>query len=484
MLRISTSKRLVMGLNAGASLIFAAGLVVMVNYIAHKHSLRADLGRTRCFTLSGGTRRLLEKLEDDVDVMILAGRERARLRDAELLLSMYEHVSDKIRVEYIDPHRDPGRARELVLAHGLVEPDVVIMASGGRRRVVKLDDMFGRYIPTDEPAQAGGLSGFRGESEISSAIQCLVEIDRPVVYFLAGHGEARIDDYDQHFGYSMIARAMRGENITVTTLMLGETASVPPDCDALVIAGPRRALARAELDIVRSYLNDAGRMLLMLDAGFKTGLEELLADWGLEPGNDRVVGPSLTGRELVVTEYGEHDITRGMRNVRSILNMPQSVRLLAAEDSNNAASADRPAVTVLACSTESGWADMTPERSPAVFDPDVDLRGPVPVAVAVERGMLPHAGVGLRPTRMVVVGDSSMVSNAALLSGYNTDLFFNALNWLLEREQALGIETGKPAGKRVATTLGRAQAALWIMAAGLPAAACWLGLMVWIARWK
>jgi ABC-type uncharacterized transport system involved in gliding motility auxiliary subunit len=92
--------------------------------------------------------------------------------------------------------------------------------------------------------------------------------------------------------------------------------------------------------------------------------------------------------------------------------------------------------------------------------------------------------VELQPTRMVIVGDSVLVANGALLGGYNTDFFMNALNWLLERNETLTIASREPATIQVALDRDHLRQLSALVVAGLPGLVVLLGLMVWAHRRK
>ncbi len=477
-----SGKRFSVGVNAGASLLLAAALALMLNHISSKHWLRMDLSRSQYFGLSEGSVRLLQNLESDVDVILLAGSEHGLARDARILLAEYGHASNRIRVEYVDPNRDLSRTRELALDHYVDSSDIIILISGSRRRIVSLDELADYDYSSADAGLPIRIAAFRGEQVISSALQSLAAMQDPVVYFLSGHGEARIDSYDQYFGYSIIARMLRRENMQVRSFSFDDNAGVPADCAVLVVAGPSKRLARSEVDMLGSYLANAGRLLLMLDSGTETGLEDMLTEWGLLLADDRVVGATLTGRELMVSEYGDHEITRYLNNTRTVMNVPRSIRLAAPDEYDGAAAADRPLLTILASCSSRGWAEMTPDQNPPVFDPGIDHPGPVPVAVAVEMGALHGVDVELKSTRMVVLGDSSMVSNGALLAGYNTELFISALNWLLERRISLDISPKQPVVLRVMMTLAQARLACWLVSVAVPAVVLCVGCLVWLVR--
>ena len=145
--------------------------------------------------------------------------------------------------------------------------------------------------------------------------------------------------------------------------------------------------------------------------------------------------------------------------------------------------ADKPVVIPLALTSE-GWAEMNLNQSPPRFDVDVDRRGPISIAVAVERGSFSAIDMNLRPTRMVVIGDSDFVSNGALKTGAggNTDFFLSAVNWLLEREALMAIAPKAPVDVRLDMDEKRARQAFAFMVVALPGLVALFGIFVWIKR--
>jgi ABC-type uncharacterized transport system involved in gliding motility auxiliary subunit len=299
--------------------------------------------------------------------------------------------------------------------------------------------------------------------------------EAPVVYFLAGHGEHRVDDFDEQTGYSRIARILRRDNVEVRSLLLAETQGVPKDCGALVIAGPSRAVLGPEIEMLRTYLEKNGRVLALLDPRGATGLEDLLNEWGVRVCPDAAVGDrrrTLTGRELVVMEYAEHAVTHGLENVMSVFYMPRCIEPADAGAAAKEAAADRPRVTSLIKTSERAWGNADLTERPPVFTPGTDRRGPVSIAVAVERGTVPGIDVEIEPTRLVVIGDSYFVANGALggAAGGNADVFLNAVNWLLEREALLGVAPRMP--WQAALDMGSREMKLAFLVVGLALPGC------------
>lgn len=471
------------GLNAWVALGLSALMVLMVNYLANNHPLRFDLSRVRHYALTAETRSLLDRLPTDIRVVVFMSGDQELYRDVQSLLREYTYASERLLVEYVDPHRDMVRSKELALQYDLREPNVIVLDTGTRRRIVPAADLADYdYTPT-LAGRAKVLRRFCGEQALSTALQSLLQARKPVVYFLAGHGERQTDNFDPYTGYSIIARTMEKNNLEIKPLSFSSVNAVPADSDALIVAGPTKRLTRLETDMIKAYLNNHGRLLLLLDPGADSGLEEMLALWGVRLGSDRVVSSATAGRQLLVTDYKEHPITTRLKNVTTIFTMPRSVQPLVGTNSAADKPADKPRVTVLASSSDQGWAELSVNQNPPKFDPGVDQPGPVPVAVAVEKGV-PGMEVELQPTRLVVVGDSVLIANGALLGGYNSDFFMNALNWLLERTETLTIAAREPATIQVALDRGHLRRISALVVAGLPGLAILLGIIVWAHRRK
>jgi len=439
-------RRWAAGVNTGAALLLALVVLGMVNYLAHRHlDLRRDLSARTYYRLSDKTAALFRSLEGTVHVVVLFQHSHPRFRDIRNLLKEYEYEAARagtmrLEIEFVDPDRDLARTRELARKYDVSEANVVAFEYGGRRKYVGADDLVDFEVALDKGRAFKRMTGFRGEQAFSSAIQSVAQAATPTVFFLVGHGEHDIEESSQPGGYAKVARLLRRDNVEVQPLLMAQHRGIPTNCSALIVAGPSRALPQAEIDMLSDYLNRNGRVLFMLDAGVTTGLEKMLEAWGVKLAQDVVVGLTLTGRELVVANYGNHPVTRLLRKVTTLFYAPRSVEPI--WNDNAAARADRPLVSILAINTANGWAETDPTQSPPRFDADADRRGPISVAVAVEKGLQGSLGVAVKPTRLIVIGDSAFVSNGALTSGIggNTDLFLSAVNWLTEEEQIITID--------------------------------------------
>jgi len=476
-------KRALIGGNVLLVVVLAGLLAVTTNYLAVKHRVRFDFSPDRYYTLSGATLNMLGHLSGAMKATVFLDMNHELFSDIKRLLKEYEYASEKFKAEYVDPHRDIARAKELALQYNIPGPGVIVFHANDKTKLVSAGELATYDYAPILSGHPKIMASFRGEQVFSSAIYSLIQDKKPVVYFLSGHGEHRIDDFSQYAGYSMIGRLLEKGNINAKTLQLADSPSIPKDCDVLVIGGLKRPLTHVEAEIIKKYLDDSGRLLLMANTGMETGLEKTLETWGVRLGSDRVVGTTLTGRDLLVNNYGAHPITEPLKNMTTIFNLPRSVQPLAPAGQSADQSADKPRVVILAANSDEGWAEMSYYQNPPKFDAGVDRAGPVPVAVAVEKGNLP-VDVEIKPTRLVIIGDSTFISNGALLAGYSPDFFINSLNWLLERKDTPTFAPKIPSKIRLNVDRKRLQSAYIATIVIMPALVALMGLVVSLRRRK
>jgi len=482
-------KRILSNLNKVASVVLALVVVLLVNFIALRNPFRVDLSGRQYYSLSEKTTNLLAGLDQRVDVTVFFQEEHKLFMDIENLLEEYQYQSRNIHVEWVDPARDLAQTEKLAKQYGLTEAQVVVFDIAGKSKVVHQADLADSKMVKGrrEPV----LSAFKGEQAFSSAIHGLMQGETPMVYFLVGHGERRVTEFDQINGYSGIGTLIVRDNLELKELMLASEKRIPADAAALVIAGPSKVMSAAEIEMIEDYLSRSGRVLVLLDALKETGLEPMLRRWGVALRNDFVLDPenTLKGSDVYVRTYYEHPITMRMGDAGARFHLPRSVEPLIADDSNTPAD-DRPVVVELAMTSEKSWSEMQVNESSAKYDEDTgdlragDLRGPISLAVAVERGATQKMlDVQIHPSRMVVFGDSDFVSNGALTGG-DQDLFMSALNWLLDREELMAIAPKPIEEVKLSLTRKQLHNLFWINVAGIPALAVVGGLLVWFRRRK
>lgn len=475
-------------LNLAVTLVLLGMLFILVNYIAGRRYARLDVTRTKLSALSPKTIQVLKQLRDPISIIVFyqpqseEGSSTALSPLIEDLLKEYERYASRLTVERVDPYRDRARAEQLAKQFEIDRLNLVIFQSGTRHKYLSDADLADYDYSTLSTTGAPLLRAFKGEDAFTSAILNVTQATQPLVWATTGHGEKAIDDHEPT-GLSALKKRLEQENMRVEPAALLERTAIPAEVSAVVIAGPTRRFAEAELLLLQAYLERGGRVLAMIDPMDDSGLDGLLARWGLELGHDVVVDPArqlpfVSAANLFVTAYTQHPIVEHMQTLMTLFPLARSVTVGKAAEGLQA--------TALAMTSPKGWGETAPETSPFRFDEHADTKGPVSIAAAVESqaGDRTPTTVGVaRPTaRLVVIGDSDFVSNGQLSNAGNGDLALACLHWLAAQEQLIGISPKPFESTRLNLMAGQMSVIFWFSIALLPCTALALGAAMWWQR--
>jgi ABC-type transport system involved in multi-copper enzyme maturation permease subunit len=447
-------------MNMAVSFVLAALLVVLVNYISLRHGMQANWSVSDAGGMTEQSRKVLAGLKAPAEVTLLASSGERVVPSVVRILDQYRQASPLLKVRVVDPDTDLSGTRDLVSRFRLRETGVLVVECGRRWKVLPLAAFASKGGGAIRPGQRGGVFLSNLERGLASTLYTLAQEAPPVVYFLSGHGERRLDDFNDRTGYSEIAGEIRDSVAEVRPLTIESGSGISNDCSVLVVAGPAQKLSSWEVGKIREYLARSGRVMFLLDSAGEVGVESLLQDWGVKLGHDRVVDPrrgsvwpldrmmsTASGLgEVPVTQYGRHPVVAGLAGLVTVFTSPRSVTPLvqASPQGSLADEVDRPRVDVLAMTDGRSWAESDVAQDPPQFNEGYDRAGPIEVALCVERGVRSAIKMDIRPVRLVVFGDSQFVANRGLVGG-NRRVFMNALDWLLEREPsvaAVGEERG------------------------------------------
>jgi ABC-type uncharacterized transport system involved in gliding motility auxiliary subunit len=445
------------GSNAAVGVLLLAGILIVTNLLSLRYRARHDTTLESAFSLSDQTTTLLDSLKHDVQVIAFF-RQQDRPPFEEMLKN-YGYVNRRFSYRFVDPDRSPVEAREAkVRSYG-----TSLVRSGEREE---------RITGTDEKA-------------LTNAIARAVSQRRKVIYFLAGHGEIRLRDYERQ-GYSKALNFLREGNYVVRdSLLLAVERSVPSDCDLLVVAGPRNAFLGAEVDSIHSYLRGGGAGLFLLDPGVTTGLAPVLKEWAISVNDDYVVDGSGMGRLFgldysmpVAAEYANHPVTLKHKGKMTFYMLARSVTR----------DREAPGMNVVELVKTSGgaWREMDGLDSRPQFDKGRDVQGPVSLAMAVwanpMRTRVRPDGVAQEHTHIVVFGDSDFATNQFFDIQGNGDLFLNSVNWLLQERDQISIRPKAPAYRPITLRRSDSGRIFWVSLVLLPLLPLLAGTLVWWRR--
>jgi hypothetical protein len=134
-------ERIAVASSATAGIILAVALAGMVNWLGYRHYVRGDWTSSKIYSLSDKTKNVLKGIKDDVRVVVLMTPSTPLFTETKELLSRYEAVSPRLKVEFIDPERDPLRTKQLAQEFGVSAANTVVFATGDRKKYVTSDQL-------------------------------------------------------------------------------------------------------------------------------------------------------------------------------------------------------------------------------------------------------------------------------------------------------------------------------------------------------
>jgi len=472
-------ERIAVASSAAAGIILAVALAGMVNWLGYRHYVRGDWTSSKIYSLSDKTKNVLKGIKDDVRVVVLMTPSTPLFTETKELLSRYEAISPKLKVEFIDPDRDPLRTKQLAQEFGVSAANTVVFAAVDRKKYVTSDQLADYDYSGMQMGQPPKLKGFKGEEQFTSAILGVVSPKVPKIYFVTGHGEHDPDSVAED-GMSQLRELLKRDNLEVAkaTLLSG---SVPADCDLLVIAGPKTPLTDVEKSTLSGYLEKGGRALVLLDPVLAkqqraSGLEEFLKAYGVLVNDDLVIDPArklpfFDLSAVYVSDFRSHPAVDGLQGLAVLLPVARSVTTVSAPGATS---------TILLTTSDKGWGETNLDRLVGTGQAEKDAKdtpGPVPLGVAAQSEKDKDKG-----WRLATFGNSAFATNAQIANAGNVNLALNAVNWLAKQEQALGIAARSPEQVQLFLSAAQMRNVFLIALVGLPVLAIALGVTVWWRR--
>lgn len=430
------------GTNAVISVISVLVILGLINFLAVEYSVRLDLTETQLFTLAPASQQTTQALDRPVRVIIFDTVQNPR--DIQLLES-YARQSDQFSFEYIDPFANPVEAQ----AFGVNQSGMVFLEVDEERRFLQSltnPDGFPGLTPP-EPLS---------ERQLTNALDQIVNDRSLTVYFVQGHGEYAIED--PQAGIQQAVAGLEDKRYVINPLNLSETQEVPEDASVVVVAGPSQDFFAAEVEALRTYLDEGGGLFLLLDPRSDAGLNRLLDDWGILLDDRIVLDTSGAGQFVglgpaapIVSNYGDHPITREFGAERSFFPIARPLEVEAPADVFS---------TPLLLTDAQSRAEAISDEGDLTFDPAAPGDGPYVLGLALSRPVDgAEASEEEAPTseeeapasetdevspedtpleettddlesRLVIIGNSTFATDGAFDQLLNGDIFLNAVSWL------------------------------------------------------
>jgi len=474
-----------------ASVLVVLGIWGLVNWLGFRHWSRGDWTKAKLYSVSTTTKKIVGGLKVPVHVTAFITHQNRLYAETRELLDRYRALSPQIKVEEIDPQRNPALAESVAQKMDVRKAGTIVFQAGPNKKFVTEDEMAD-YDFGGMPGQGASLKAFKGEQAFTSAILAVTSEKSPKIYFTSGHGEKAVDDAGER-GLADVKDLLGKDNDTVATWESLGKSEVPKDADLVVVAGPQTPFLAPERDAIDKYLASGGHVLLMVDPVIPRpggpapdlGLGSMLAGWGVKLDDDIVIdtGNSLPfmGPETVyANHFGAHAIVDPLASAKMAVIFP----LARSVQPGTAAHAGFSG-TPLVQTTSEGWGETDLEHLSAVKKDPADVAAPVTIAIAVARGKeaaAPAAPDAQGEARLVVFGDSDFAENAELPNVSNANLFLNTAHWLIGSGSLVGIAPKTPEQNALTVSSGTLRGIGLLSLLGIPALALAAGVLVWAKR--
>ncbi|HEX5491837.1 MAG TPA: GldG family protein [Candidatus Udaeobacter sp.] len=482
--------RIRIGLNVVVQIVLILFVAAMVNSFAFKHYKRWDLSRDQKYALSDKTKRFLDTLKGKMRITVFFSPNTPISSDVQNLVTEYQYAGKgKIDVEQIDPERSPSRTKEFFDKYKVVtDESVLVLDYEGRNKTVKASEM----ADIDQSGMAMGegprVAAFKGEQAITSAMIDLVEGKKKTVGYVTGHKEPALSTPTSSI--SLLKQFIENENIKFQELNLLDQPAIPADLNAVMIVGPQYDFSDREMQVLRDFWDKQGRILVFVDPAANTPrLRAFLDELGIKINDDRLMVFVRTGiQELALTRdvqarfLGDSPVTKRLADVRTIFVGGTASLTL---NSNRGGAANIRLEPLI--QAEKGYFAETDYNSDnqVKLQADAQKTGDTPliIAASAEKGGSADARVQVNSSRLVAVSNSTFIQdNAVMQDQAALDFVSGAVNWLLSREQMIGIAPKIPKPLTFSLDPEALRRLRWIILVLIPLIPAAVGTVVWWQR--
>lgn len=428
-----------------SSTLSVLALLVALSWASALYPLRLDMTANKEYSLSPQTVTMMKAIDKPVHITFFHDR---GMRETVELYQLFASQNDKISIELYDPMLNPAQAK----LRGVEFAGTAIYESEGRKLTVN--------GPT--------------ETDIANGILRITQAKQQVACFLDGHGEPdpfSLESHDhmegeaghshgietkfvQHerHGMAKARGALEAMNYIVEKVSLMNSAADLTRCAVLIVAGPQSPLMEREVRQIDSFLDNGGNALFMIDPFVKTGLDGVLAKFGIAMQDTIVIDEAshfwADPSTPAVTDYNRHEITHRLPlsffpGARPLLPTKEpvpgvSVRPLVNTSKKSFGNTDRAHVERVPGKSQDG--PLTIMATARVNPKTVESAESVMRRIRGEEVADAPQEIKRKEARIVVAGDSDFATNSFYHILGNGALFLNAVNFLAARENLIGLE--------------------------------------------
>ncbi len=500
------------GANVSFQVILGVCLFALVNYLGMRHFFQWDKTYDREFTLSSDTLIFLKRLDKKLAITAICHKSTPEHRDVmQLLESFQREGKNKLKIDLIDPVKDKDAFDKITAEASRLR--IKVDDLGLFIRVVKSSSESAEIAPangalpaTEEALPAASfiplnslfiyskdankqlvLSGFNGESALTGGLMSIAKGDQPKLYVVSYKSKLRSVPTMGN-AITEINKMAARQNMKLFPLALHESEHIPEDASAVLLVGIDSDLDDRELAILREYWQGKHHgifVMLNRSGDYPTPvLDQFLTENGVVPQHDRVLRTygTATGTEKAfentVTILDGSPITKSQKGI--VTRIPGRSSSLKLTPEAEKPRTENIEIKALLSPTSGFWGEMNYDDESPQAGPE-DNAPPLYTAASLERGASRDAQISVDSSRMVVIGNCSLMDPDLVLPE-NQDFINSSLNWLLQRDKYIGINPTPRSSYTVKVTAEQKNRIFIITAIVLPLLVFMLGVLIWGTR--
>jgi ABC-type uncharacterized transport system involved in gliding motility auxiliary subunit len=380
----------------------------VANYWAYKHPKQVDLSVIKLNSLSDQSINVLKNLDDKIVFKMFARKTESLPWMA--LLEFYRAEKNSIQIEKIDIDVRPDLVGDYQISDAAT---LVIEYKGKRQKVTERDEL-----------------------NITNALIKISRSSDPVVYFVQGHEEGKIDSPENE-GLKYIFEAAKNSALDIRPINLLTTQEIPFDAKALVLWGPQSSLQTSEIAVIKRFLERKGNFVVALDPDLNgdkhENIRELLRNYKIMLRNDMVMDRKSfvngSNGSIPLVDHFDHD-SEITKNFKGQIFFPLTSSLEPIPD--EIVPGMKGTVKSLAASTAfpDSWGETSMKEIAAQqmnYTQGQDRPGPLSLVLTFESP----------ENRIVAFGNSTFVINAYSKFGSNYIFFLNSLSWAVGEDRLI-----------------------------------------------
>ncbi len=256
-------------------------ILLLVNFLSSRFHKRIDLTNEKRFTISSPVKKLLSKLDEDVQVDIFlkgefpAGFKRLATSTVDVLQEFKEYSGNNIQFRFISPDEQiEGTGRtyaDTLIALGVQPINLKVQLKAGEQSQFIFPAALVHYKQKVQPVSLyPGTKMLITPEELNSAeavmeykfanaIEQLTQVNKPMIAYSYGNGEPTGENT-----YDLVENVLR-KNYNLFTIDISKEPVIPDTFKLLMIVKPTTAFTEDEKIKIDQFVMHGGKVVWFLD---------------------------------------------------------------------------------------------------------------------------------------------------------------------------------------------------------------------------